>query len=81
MALDNLVQSVIEQLRVRFYQANNSALWLELDKNLQAVLHEVFAKMDLVTREEFDRQSALLADARQKLQMLEQQIKALEQAE
>jgi hypothetical protein len=34
--------------------------------------------MDLVTREEFEVQKAVLAKTRQKLETLEQQLKALE---
>lgn len=78
MVLDNLVQKVQEQVRDRFLQANQSGAWAELDKNLQAVLQEVFAKMELVTREEFDRQAQLLGEARMKLQALEKQLKSLE---
>ncbi|HMY27839.1 MAG TPA: accessory factor UbiK family protein [Agitococcus sp.] len=78
MVLDNLVQKVREQVRDRFEQANQTGAWQELDKNLQAVLQEVFAKMELVTREEFDRQAQLLGEARMKLQMLEKQLKSLE---
>ena len=78
MVLDNLVQKVREQVRDRFEQANQTGTWQELDKNLQAVLQEVFAKMELVTREEFDRQAQLLGEARMKLQMLEKQLKSLE---
>ena len=78
MVLDNLVQKVREQVRHRFEQANQTGAWQELDKNLQSVLQEVFAKMELVTREEFDRQAQLLGEARMKLQMLEKQLKSLE---
>jgi len=78
MALDNLVQKVREQIRERYEQSNQSGLWQELDKNLQAILQETFAKMELVTREEFDRQSQLLGEARLKLQSLEKQLKLLE---
>ena len=78
MALDNLVQKVREQIRERYEQSNQSGLWHELDKNLQAILQETFAKMELVTREEFDRQSQLLGEARLKLQSSEKQLKLLE---
>ena len=78
MALGNLVQKVREQIRERYEQSNQSGLWHELDKNLQAILQETFAKMELVTREEFDRQSQLLGEARLKLQSLEKQLKLLE---
>jgi len=77
--LDNLVQKVREQVRDRYLQSNQSGLWQELDKNLQAVLQETFAKMELVNREEFDRQTVLLSEARQKLTALQAQLKSLEQ--
>ena len=80
MALDNLVQSVREQMRARFYQADQAGLWQEVDRNLQAALQEVFARLDLVTREEFDAQSRLLTRMREKLEMLERRVEALEAA-
>ncbi len=51
----------------------------ELEKNAHAVLQAAFAKMDLVTREEFDVQTQVLARTRAKLEALELQVKALEQ--
>lgn len=47
-------------------------------KNFKAVLESTFAKMNLVTREEFDAQAAVLARAREQIQVLEQQIHELE---
>ena len=52
----------------------------DLEKNFKTVLQSSFARMDLVTREEFDVQSAVLARTRQKLEQLEQQVAALEAA-
>jgi BMFP domain-containing protein YqiC len=40
----------------------------------------VFAKLDLVTREEFDVQAQVLARTREKLQALEARVDALEKA-
>lgn len=80
MALDNLVHSVREQLRQRIGQMETSGAWQEFDRNLQVVLQDVFARLDLVTREEFDRQSQLLAEARQQLRKLETQLRELEAA-
>jgi BMFP domain-containing protein YqiC len=77
--LDNLVQKIREQVQARYEQSNQSGAWQELDKNFNAVLQEVFAKMELVTREEFDRQTQRLGDARLKLQALEKQVKLLEE--
>jgi BMFP domain-containing protein YqiC len=51
----------------------------DIEKNIRSVLQSAFAKMDLVTREEFDVQSAVLARTRAKLEALEKQVAALEQ--
>jgi ubiquinone biosynthesis accessory factor UbiK len=50
----------------------------DVEKNVRAMLQSTFAKMDLVTREEFDVQSAVLARTREKLEKLEKQIAELE---
>ena len=50
----------------------------DLEKNFRSVLQNAFAKLDLVTREEFDAQANALARTRIKLEQLEQQITALE---
>ena len=47
-------------------------------KNLRAVLNAALARMDLVTREEFDVQSDLLARTRAKLEAMGRQVAALE---
>jgi BMFP domain-containing protein YqiC len=51
----------------------------DIEKNIRSALQSTFAKMDLVTREEFDVQSAVLARTRAKLEALEKQVAALEQ--
>ena len=50
----------------------------DLAKQFRANLESGLSKLDLVTREEFDVQSAVLARTREKLTRLEQQVKALE---
>jgi BMFP domain-containing protein YqiC len=50
----------------------------EVEKNLRAALAGVFAKLDLVTREEFDVQREVLARAREKLAALEARVAELE---
>ena len=54
------------------------ALQQDLEKNLRAAIQSVFARLDLVTREEFDVQSKVLARSRAKLEQLEKQVAALE---
>jgi hypothetical protein len=50
----------------------------ELEKNLLALIQSAFAKLDLVTREEFDVQSHVLLRAREQLNMLERKLAELE---
>ncbi len=50
----------------------------DLQKNFRAIIQSVLGKMDLVTREEFDVQTQVLARTRAKLEQLEQEITELE---
>ena len=52
----------------------------EVEKNLRAALASLFAKLDLVTREEFDVQREVLVRTRAKLQALEARVAELEAA-
>lgn len=51
----------------------------DINRNLRASLESGLARLDLVTREEFDVQSAVLARTREKLALLEARVSALEQ--
>ena len=51
----------------------------DIEKNIRSVLQSAFAKLDLVTREEFEVQSAVLSRTRAKLDALEKLVAALEQ--
>jgi BMFP domain-containing protein YqiC len=51
----------------------------DCEKNMHSVLVSAFAKLDLVTREEFDTQTKVLARSRQKITSLEKKIQELEQ--
>jgi hypothetical protein len=50
----------------------------DFEKNARALLTQGFAKLDLVTREEFDVQAQVLARAREQLIALEARVAALE---
>lgn len=52
----------------------------EVEKNVRAAMQSAFARMDLITRDEFDVQAKTLARTRARLQALEQQVAALEAA-
>jgi hypothetical protein len=54
------------------------SLQQDLHKNFRSVLEAGLSKLDLVTREEFDIQTAVLARTRDKLEQLERQLAELE---
>jgi BMFP domain-containing protein YqiC len=51
----------------------------DVEKNFHAILQSALARLDLVTREEFEVQKAVLAKTRQKLEALEQRVAEIEQ--
>jgi len=51
----------------------------DLESNIKALLQSSLSKMNLVTREEFDVQEALLQRTREKLDKLEKLLQELEQ--
>ena len=50
----------------------------DLEKNFRGMLSSTFAKLDLVTREEYDVQARVLARAKEKLAALEARVAELE---
>lgn len=50
----------------------------DISRNLRATLEAGLGRLDLVTREEFDVQAAVLARTREKLDRLEAQVARLE---
>jgi len=50
----------------------------DLQRNLHTALEAALGKLNLVTRDEFDIQQAVLQRTRQKLEQLEEQLQALE---
>jgi BMFP domain-containing protein YqiC len=51
----------------------------DLESNIHTLLQNALSKMNLVTREEFDVQTALLERTREKLEKLEKLLDQLEQ--
>lgn len=52
----------------------------DIERNAKAMMGGFFAKLDLITREEFDVQAEVLARTREKLKALEARVEALEKA-
>ncbi len=50
----------------------------DLEKTFRGVLQGTFAKLDMVTREEFDVQRAVLQRTREKLENLEKELQKLD---
>lgn len=50
----------------------------DLEKNFRSVLRSSLSKLDLVTREEFEVQEAVLAKTREKLEALEARLTEIE---
>ncbi|MGZ8152157.1 MAG: ubiquinone biosynthesis accessory factor UbiK [Methylovulum sp.] len=51
----------------------------DMEKNFHAILQSTLAKLDLVTREEFEVQKLVLAKTRSKLEDLEKRVAHMEQ--
>ena len=49
----------------------------DIENNVRGLLQSTLTKMNLVTREEFDVQSAVLQRTREKLELLEKQVEQL----
>ncbi|MGA0034233.1 MAG: accessory factor UbiK family protein [Burkholderiales bacterium] len=71
-----LLDEINEKLRAVLAQSPAA----DLEKNLRALLAGWFARMDLVSREEFDIQREVLARARARLDELERKVAELEAA-
>ena len=75
---DNIVNQFIKQFNQAFVPGAQ-ALGDEVQMQIRSAMSSALKKMDLVTREEFDTQQAVLTRSREKLDALEKQIAELEQ--
>jgi BMFP domain-containing protein YqiC len=71
--------SFLDDLQDRVTAVMQQTPAADLQKNLKALLSQQFARLELVTREEFDTQSKVLARARTQLEELERRIAELEE--
>jgi len=71
-----------KRLKGQFDQAAVGAQTLNTEAwtHLRVAITGLFDKLDMVTREEFDAQRAVLMRSREKIDLLEQQLKTLEQS-
>ncbi|MCX7893765.1 MAG: accessory factor UbiK family protein [Burkholderiales bacterium] len=70
--------TLLKELSGKLAEAMSASPAKDFEKNARAMLAAGFAKLDLVTREEFDVQAKVLARTREKLAELEARVAALE---
>lgn len=69
----------LDEISLRIKEMVNNSPLGDVEKNINALLKSAFTKMELISREEFDVQTEVLANTRQKLIALEATIKDLEE--
>ena len=67
-----------DDLQSKINQALENSPAKDIEKNVKAMLTQGFSKLDLVTRDEFDVQTQVLAKTRAKLEALETRVAELE---
>lgn len=77
MTLSSLINTLSERLCAVLPEAPG-LVRKDLEKNFHAILESVFSGLDLVSREEFDIQTRVLARCRERLARLEATLSALE---
>jgi len=71
-------EKLFDELGARIKEVLANSPVRDIEKNMRAMLSATFARLDLVTREEFDVQSEVLARTREKLVQLEARLAELE---
>ena len=71
--IDEMTRNILNKLPAGVREVQQ-----DIEKNLHAALQSVLAKLDLVTREEFEVQTAVLQRSREKLTALEARVVELE---
>ena len=69
---------IFEDLSGKLHDAVRNSPARDIEKNMRALLAQGFTKLDLVTREEFDIQTQVLARTRERLAALEARVSELE---
>jgi ubiquinone biosynthesis accessory factor UbiK len=71
-------EKVFDDISARVAAAMAASPIRDVEKNVRVLLRGALGRLDLVSREEFDIQVALLARTREKLETLEERLASLE---
>ena len=69
----------INEISNKINEMIKSSPLVDVENNINALIKSAFTKMELVSREEFDVQTEVLRNAREKLVMLEAKLAELEE--
>lgn len=72
------MNTFFNDLQSKINQAIENSPAKDIEKNVKSMMTQGFARLDLVTREEFDIQAQVLAKTRAKLEALEARLAELE---
>jgi ubiquinone biosynthesis accessory factor UbiK len=72
------INSFFNDLQSKINTAIQNSPAKDIEKNVKSMMTQGFSKLDLVTREEFDVQTQVLAKTRSKLEALEVRVAELE---
>lgn len=73
-----ITQKLMEEFMAKVSEIVAASPAKDLEKNMRASMTALFARMDLVTREEFDVQAQVLARTREQLRDLEARLAKLD---
>lgn len=73
--------NLLEEISARVSEIVAASPARDLEKNVKAGLAGLLARLDLVSREEFDVQAQVLAQTREQLRAVEQRLSRLEQGD
>ncbi len=72
-------KELLDELSARLKEIVTTNPAHNIEENMRALLSSTFTRLNLVTRDEFDAQGAVLAHSRARFEALEKQVAELEQ--
>lgn len=77
MEKPDIIEQLVQQASSLFSQSGASAVQQDVENKLRGLVQGAFNRMNVVPRDEFDAQVAVLQRTRAKLDQLEQQVSEL----